>query len=187
MTVKERIAFRVAKEITSAKTVNLGAGLPSFGINYLPKENPSLIHAEHGILGVGPDDPSLPRDIYRCDASVRPVTIIPGGSIVDSSTSFGLIRGGHLDVTVLGVMQVDEEGSLANWMVAGGAHGGNGRRHGFSDGSAQSDRRHRTLRKGWKSKNIEKVYLSFDRRKMRGHNCYGACSNRRNPRRATPP
>lgn len=126
MDSKEIIARRVAKEFKSGDLVNLGAGLPTQIANYLPKDQRIYLHAENGIVGAAADDPTLPRDIFRTDAGENPVSIMTGGAIVDSATSFGLIRGGHLTATVLGTMQVDAEGSIANWMVPGGKFAGMG-------------------------------------------------------------
>lgn len=126
MNSKELIARRVAKEFKDGDLVNLGAGLPGLVVNYLPTDITIYLHAENGIVGFGPDDPSLPRDLFRTEASENRVSIIPGGAIVDSCTGFGLVRGGHLTATVLGTMQVDQEGSIANWMVPGGKFAGMG-------------------------------------------------------------
>lgn len=126
MDSKELIAKRIAKEFQEGDLVNLGAGLPGLIFNFLPKDKRIYIHAENGIVGAGTNDPSLPPDPFRTDAGENPVSIIPGGCIVDSCTGFGLVRGGHLTATVLGTMQVDAEGSIANWMVPGGKFAGMG-------------------------------------------------------------
>lgn len=126
MNSKELIARRIAKEFKDNDLVNLGAGLPGLVGKFLPEGHRIYLHAENGIVGAGPDDPTLPPDPFRTDASENPVTIIPGGAIVDSCTSFGIVRGGHLTATVLGTMQVDAEGSIANWMVPGGKFAGVG-------------------------------------------------------------
>lgn len=126
MKSREVIAKRIAMEFKDGDLVNLGAGIPGLVVDYLPKDIKVYLHAENGIVGFGPDDPSLPRDLFRTEAAEKRVSIIPGGSIVDSATGFGLVRGGHLTATVLGTMQVDEEGSIANWMVPGGKFAGMG-------------------------------------------------------------
>jgi acetate CoA/acetoacetate CoA-transferase beta subunit len=120
MTPKEKIARRVAKEFNDGDLVNLGAGIPGLATQYLDKNKKIFLHAENGIVGAGPNDESLPPDPFRTDAGENPVSILPGGAIVDSCTSFGLIRGGHLACTVLGTLQVDAEGNIANWVVPGG-------------------------------------------------------------------
>lgn len=120
MTTKERIARRVALEFMDGDLVNLGAGLPGLAAQYLPRGRQIYMQSENGIVGAGPNDPALPYDPFRTDASENPVSILPGGSIVDSCTSFGIIRGGHLAATVLGTLQVDQQGNIANWIVPGG-------------------------------------------------------------------
>ncbi len=116
---KDLIARRVAQELRDGDRVNLGIGLPTLVATYLPKTIRVHFHSENGIMGMSPlpgegfDDPSL------TDAGGRPVGAMPGASAFDSAFSFGLIRGGHLDVTVLGGLEVDEAGQLANWMVPG--------------------------------------------------------------------
>lgn len=114
---KELIAKRVALELEDGDIVNLGIGLPTLVTNYLPEGISVILHSENGFMGLapltGPADPDL------VNAGGKPAGIIPGGAIFDSLMSFSLVRGGHLDVTVLGGLQVDEEGNLANWMVPG--------------------------------------------------------------------
>lgn len=126
MNSKELIARRIAKEFNDGDLVNLGAGLPGLIGEFLPKDRRIYLQAENGIVGAGPNDPNAPADPFRTDASENPVSIVPGGCIVDSCTGFGLVRGGHLTATVLGTMQVDAEGSIANWMVPGGKFAGMG-------------------------------------------------------------
>jgi acetate CoA/acetoacetate CoA-transferase beta subunit len=126
MNSKELIARRIAQEFKSGDVVNLGAGVPQLVANYLAKDVSVWLHAENGIMGMDKADPTLPPDRYRTDAGEMPVSIRPGGAIIDSAMSFGIIRGGHLDATVLGTMQVDQEGSIANWMVPGGKFAGPG-------------------------------------------------------------
>ncbi|MEA4825073.1 3-oxoacid CoA-transferase subunit B [Clostridium sp. JNZ J1-5] len=126
MNSKELIAKRIAKEFVDGDLVNLGAGVPGLVAKFLPKDMKVYIHSENGIIGAGPNNPNAPLDPFRTDASENPVSIIPGGCIVDSCTSFGIIRGGHLTATVLGTMQVDAEGNIANWMVPGGKFAGMG-------------------------------------------------------------
>lgn len=126
MTNKERIARRVAREFQHGDLVNLGAGLPTQAAAFLPKGLKIYLQAENGIVGFEAPRPDYVYDPFSTDAGENPVSIIPGASIVDSCTSFGLIRGGHLDATVLGAMQVDEEGNLANWLVPGGKMAGMG-------------------------------------------------------------
>lgn len=126
MTIKEQIAQRVAMEFDDGALVNLGAGIPLLCANYIPKGKKVYFQAENGIVGVCPLGEGEGAEPYRFDAGENICGILPGGATVDSATSFGLIRGGHLDATVLGAMQVDGEGSLANWMVPGGKFAGMG-------------------------------------------------------------
>jgi acetate CoA/acetoacetate CoA-transferase beta subunit len=119
MDAKEIIARRVAKEIKPETLVNLGIGLPSLVANYLPKGMHVFFQAENGVIGFGPRPPEGMEDPDLTDAGGGFVTAEPGAASIDSAMSFGLIRGGHLDMTVLGGLQVDERGYLANWMVPG--------------------------------------------------------------------
>jgi len=119
MDAKEIIARRVAREIRPNTLVNLGIGLPSLVANYLPDEVQVFFQAENGVIGLGARPPEGMEDPNLTDAGGGFVTAVPGAASIDSAMSFGLIRGGHLDMTVLGGLQVDERGYLANWMVPG--------------------------------------------------------------------
>lgn len=117
--IKEIIAKRVAKELKDGDIVNLGIGLPTMVANYVPEDMNVLFQSENGFVGLGPAPLQEEEDEYIVNAGGQCVTILPGGAFFDSSISFGIIRGGHVDVTVLGALQVDEEGNLANWMIPG--------------------------------------------------------------------
>lgn len=119
MSAKEIIARRVAKELKSGMLVNLGIGLPSMVANYLPPDSDVFFQAENGLIGLGSRPVEGMEDPFLTDAGGGFVSAIPGAASIDSSMSFSLIRGGHLDITVLGGLQVDERGYLANWMVPG--------------------------------------------------------------------
>ncbi|WP_138465647.1 3-oxoacid CoA-transferase subunit B [Poseidonocella sp. HB161398] len=119
MDAKERIARRVALEVGEGMLVNLGIGLPSLVANYLPAHVHVYFQAENGVIGLGARPPEGMEDRDLTDAGGGFVTAVPGAASIDSAMSFGLIRGGHLDMTVLGGLQVDERGYLANWMVPG--------------------------------------------------------------------
>ncbi len=116
---KEVIAKRVAQEFKDGDAVNLGIGLPTLVANYLPTDVEIMLHSENGFLGLGAAPAPGEEDPELSNAGGMPVSIIPGGMYFDSCMSFTIIRGGHLQATVLGALQVDEKGNLANWMVPG--------------------------------------------------------------------
>ncbi|WP_066505099.1 3-oxoacid CoA-transferase subunit B [Abyssisolibacter fermentans] len=117
--VKEIIAKRVAKELKDGDVVNLGIGLPTMVANYIPEGIDIILQSENGFVGLGPSPEEENVDKDLTNAGGQPVTIHQGGAFFDSAVSFGIIRGGHVDVTVLGALQVDEKGNLANWMIPG--------------------------------------------------------------------
>jgi acetate CoA/acetoacetate CoA-transferase beta subunit len=119
MDPRERIARRVAREIGPGMLVNLGIGLPSMVANYVPADRAVFFQAENGVIGLGARPPEGMEDKDLTDAGGGFVTAVPGAASIDSAMSFGLIRGGHLDMTVLGGLEVDEKGHLANWKVPG--------------------------------------------------------------------
>jgi acetate CoA/acetoacetate CoA-transferase beta subunit len=113
------IARRIAKELTPGMLVNLGIGIPTLVANYVPDSMHVFFQSENGLVGTGaPPEEGMAHPTLT-DAGGRPVTALPGASTFDSAMSFGLIRGGHLDLTVLGGLQVDQQGHLANWMIPG--------------------------------------------------------------------
>jgi len=117
--IKGFIAKRVAQELKDGDVVNLGIGLPTMVANYLPEGANIFLQSENGFIGVGPVPLEGHEDMRVVNARGQCVTILPGGVFFDSATSFGIIRGGHVDMTVLGALQVDEKGNLANWMIPG--------------------------------------------------------------------
>jgi acetate CoA/acetoacetate CoA-transferase beta subunit len=119
MEAKELIARRVAREIKPGMLVNLGIGLPSMVANFVPANLGVFFQAENGVIGLGARPPEGMEDPHLTDAGGGFVSAVPGAASIDSAMSFGLIRGGHLDMTVLGGLQVDEMGHLANWKVPG--------------------------------------------------------------------
>ena len=116
--IKGFIAARVAKELKDGDVVNLGIGLPTLVPNYLPQDVHVTLQAEIGTVGSAPAGDN-PDPIHVVDAGGAPSGVRPGGCFIDSATSFTLIRGGHVDATVLGGLEVDEEGSLSNWLIPG--------------------------------------------------------------------
>jgi len=119
MDAKELIARRVAKEFKDGDVVNLGIGLPTLVPNYIDDDIEIILHSENGFVGIGPVPDENKINLNLVNAGGLPVTILPGGAFFDSALSFAIIRGGHLDATVLGALQVDEEGNLANWIIPG--------------------------------------------------------------------
>nr|WP_300096243.1 3-oxoacid CoA-transferase subunit B [Sedimentibacter sp.] len=116
---KEYIARRVAKELHDGDVVNLGIGLPTMVANFIPEDIEITLQSENGFLGMGPAPEKGDEDPYLVNAGGIHVTINPGGVFFDSAESFLIIRGGHVNATVLGALEVDEKGNLANWMVPG--------------------------------------------------------------------
>jgi len=113
------IAKRVARELRSGMLVNLGIGIPTLVANFVPPDITVFFQSENGLIGTGPIPEEGMAHPTLTDAGGRPVTALPGACTFDSAMSFGLIRGGHVDMTVLGALQVDELGQLANWMIPG--------------------------------------------------------------------
>ena len=113
------IAKRMAQELRSGMLVNLGIGIPTMVANFVPDTVKVFFQSENGLIGTGPIPEQGMGHRLLTDAGGRPVTALPGACTFDSAISFGLIRGGHVDITVLGALQVDVHGLLANWMIPG--------------------------------------------------------------------
>jgi 3-oxoacid CoA-transferase subunit B len=116
---REGIAERLAQDLQDGYVVNLGVGIPLLVPRFLPEDKEVVLHAENGVLGIGGDADPHEADPDLTDAGKQPITLIPGAAITDSALSFAIIRGGHLDCTILGALQVSAHGDLANWYVPG--------------------------------------------------------------------
>ncbi|MFQ3545647.1 3-oxoacid CoA-transferase subunit B [Halobacillus rhizosphaerae] len=117
--VRNRMAKRAAREIGTGMIVNLGIGIPSLVSNYLEKDTKVMFHAENGVLGMGESPKEGEENPMLCNAGGFPVGTVQGAAYFDSATAFGIIRSGHLDMTILGGLEVSEQGDLANWIVPG--------------------------------------------------------------------
>jgi acetate CoA/acetoacetate CoA-transferase beta subunit len=117
--IKHVIARRAAADLKDGQVINLGIGLPTLVADYVPSGIDVVIHGENGVVGVGPAPAAHCSDPHYANAGGQPITLIPGGSFFDSSMSFGMIRGGHVDVTFLGTLQVDSDGNIASYEIPG--------------------------------------------------------------------
>jgi 3-oxoacid CoA-transferase B subunit len=116
---RARIAERAARELRPGETVNLGIGIPNLIPGFLGADTQVILHTENGLLGVGPRPDECDLDPDLIDAAKQPITALPGAAYFDSASSFAMIRGGHIDVAVLGALEVSAQGDIANWAVPG--------------------------------------------------------------------
>lgn len=119
MLTKEQIAQRIAKEVKNGQYINLGIGIPTLVANYIPSELDVVLQSENGLLGIGPFPTEDQIDPDLINAGKQTVTMLPGSSLFNSAESFAMIRGGHVHLTILGAMEVSENGDIANWKIPG--------------------------------------------------------------------
>ena len=119
MLTKEQIAQRIAKEVKNGQYINLGIGIPTLVANYIPSQLDVVLQSENGLLGIGPFPTEDQVDPDLINAGKQTITMVPGSVLFNSAESFAMIRGGHVDLTILGAMEVSENGDIANWKIPG--------------------------------------------------------------------
>lgn len=160
--IRHCIARRAAGELKDGDVVNLGIGIPTLVSDYIPPGVAIHLHTENGMLEVGPTPPPDQVDPQLVNASRQPITELPGASYFDSGLSFAMMRGGHLDTTIIGALQVSQTGDIASWAVPGKQSSGSGG-HGSRCGGQTGDRRNDPSKQRRTAQNPSGMHISLDR------------------------
>ncbi len=181
MSCKEKIAARAAREVQPGQVINLGIGIPTMIPEYLPDATEVFIQSENGILGIGPRCRTGTEDRNIIDAGANYVTLAPGASFFDSALSFALIRGGRVDLSFLGTLQVSVEGDLANWIIPGKMAPGIGGGMELAQKGASGGRHDLPHHQGGRPQDPPLLHPSPYRQRLRQNHHYRTGGHRRRP------